>query len=144
MESVAQPAPRPPRCLIVDQYDVITDAIAEILEHYGGVVVVGRARTGSEGLDVLEAEAPRLAIVADVLPDMTGLDFAARVRRVEQDVALILLAGSVRRAHPDEALAAGFRAVARKAVPPTELVAAIRAVLEGEGDTPSPSRGTSG
>ena len=121
---------RLPRCVLVDEHDVIIEAVTDLVEELG-VDVLGTARTGAEGLDLLEREAPEFAVIGMTLPDMSGIDLARRRGVRAQETALILHTAARTRRVADQALAAGFRAVARKAVPPTGLLAAVRAVLDG-------------
>ncbi len=134
MLSVASPDepkdPRP-RSVLVDSNDPMLEALTELLEDVG-VIVSATARTGVAAHALLESESPDLAVVALELPDMTGFDFAATATRRRLDTALILHTGTGSARLADRALASGFRAVARKAIPPTSLVAAVEAVLRGD------------
>jgi DNA-binding NarL/FixJ family response regulator len=120
-----------PRSVLVDANDPMIEALTELLEDVG-VVVSATARTGAAAHALLQSETPDLAVVALELPDMTGLDFAATATGRELETALILHTGTGSARLADRALASGFRAVARKAIPPTSLIAAVRAVLRGE------------
>ena len=116
--------------MLVDQHEPIVEAITELLENMG-VVVLAAARNGAEGIELCEREAPELAVVSLRLPDMTGIEVAHATAERAPGTALILLTASGTAETVGEAFAAGYRAVARKAVPPTALLEAVQAVLDG-------------
>jgi two-component system, chemotaxis family, chemotaxis protein CheY len=69
---------QPRRVLVVDDDDVIRDAVAEALELEG--YSVGRARDGEEALGYLRSNAPHAIVLDLMMPGMDGWTFVERCR----------------------------------------------------------------
>jgi two-component system, OmpR family, response regulator len=68
-----------PRVLVVDDEPSIVDAVATSLRYEG--FVVSTAATGREALAVAQDERPDLIVLDVMLPDLSGMDVAGRLRR---------------------------------------------------------------
>jgi two-component system, NarL family, response regulator DevR len=68
------------RVAIVDDHALVAGAVKELLQNSGAVDVVGIAHTASEGLSLIVAEAPEVALIDLRLPDGLGLDLIRDVR----------------------------------------------------------------
>jgi DNA-binding NarL/FixJ family response regulator len=94
--------------------------------------VVGEAECGDAAIELLATTRADVAILDYRLPDMTALDIARQAEQLAPGVGLVLYSGELTAALAREAFSVGIRGVVLKAIPPTRLVAAIRAVLRGE------------
>ena len=130
MDIRREPAGGLRRCVLVDQHEPIVEAVSELLEEIG-VVVLAAATSGAEGIELCERQAPEIAVVGLRLPDMTGIEVARATAQRAPGTALILYTSSASDEILGEAFAVGYRGVARKAVPPTGLLEAVKAVLGG-------------
>jgi DNA-binding NarL/FixJ family response regulator len=119
------------RSVLVDMHDVIVEALSELLADMN-MHVVASARSGAEGLALLEREKPDFAIVNMFLPDMTGVYFGRRAQSLGLASGLILYSSTGSKRLADEAIDVGFGAVVRKSIPPDTLYDAVRAVLANE------------
>jgi DNA-binding NarL/FixJ family response regulator len=124
-------APERPSCLIVDDHGAVRSALASFLTE-AGMAVVGEAACGDAAIELLATTPADVAVLDYRLPDMTALDIARQAEQLAPGVALVLYSGELTATLAREAFAAGIRGVVLKAVPPSCLVAAIRAVLSGE------------
>lgn len=68
-----------PRILVVDDEPSIVDAVATSLRYEG--FVVSTAATGREALARVEGERPDLIVLDVMLPDLSGIEVAGRLRR---------------------------------------------------------------
>jgi len=120
-----------PRLLLVDDYPDALELLALLLEQSG--YSVDTARTGTDAIALALKQPPQLAILDVQLPDMTGLDVARELRRRQETSAMPLIALTGRSSPQDteEALQAGINAVFVKPCEPPELLATIRALLQG-------------
>jgi len=122
---------RPDRieCLIVDDHPSVLDALEDLLEAEG-IVVLGRALTGADAL----ASAPDHAtvVVTDLrLPDISGLDVARELIRVQPGRPVVLYSATIGATGAAAAREIGVRGVVLKDSLPRELPAAIRVVAAG-------------
>jgi diguanylate cyclase (GGDEF)-like protein len=120
-------APRPGEILIVDDDEGTRDTIVDILELAG--IAAQPVGSAAEALDAQRAAAPVLAVVDYRLPDATGLELAARLKRADCDLPVIVLTGN---ASLETAVAAVGQVdeYLTKPVVPETLLRAVRAGLE--------------
>jgi response regulator of citrate/malate metabolism len=79
------------RTLVVDDDFRVADIHRLYTEQIGGFEVVGLAHTGTEALRLAERLAPDLILLDIYLPDMSGLDVLAAIRKREQPVDVIAI-----------------------------------------------------
>jgi putative nucleotidyltransferase with HDIG domain len=82
------PGPRL-RVLVVDDEETIRLALARYLRSQGYTVVV--AESGTAGIDRLEHERFSVMLCDVRMPDMTGLDVVPHARRLDGDLAILML-----------------------------------------------------
>lgn len=123
------PNPRP-KVLIVDDEPHIVEFLRMGFDYEGFDVSV--ATTGTEALSVATAQHPDIIILDVMLPRLSGLDVARRLRRTE-DVAIIML--TAREAVDDRVagLDTGADDYVTKPFAFKELMARVRAVLRRRG-----------
>ncbi len=94
--------------LLVDDDDDSRELLGVLLENLGHQVL--HARTGGQGLELLRARRPRVAIVDIGLPDMSGLEVAraGRTTMESKEMKLIALTGFGQERDRLAALQAGF------------------------------------
>ncbi len=114
------------RVLVVDDEDAIRDAVAYVFRSDGNEVEV--ASNGSEAVEAVGAGTFDLVVLDVMLPDISGVEVARRVR-AESDVPIIML--TARSSETD--LVLGFEAGAddyvAKPFSVHELVSRARAIL---------------
>jgi two-component system nitrogen regulation response regulator NtrX len=79
------------RILIIDDESAIRSSLRGILEDEG--YLVQTAATGEEGLEVLAKGNFNLIILDIWLPEMSGLDVLAEIRRLEDPPAVVVISG---------------------------------------------------
>jgi DNA-binding NarL/FixJ family response regulator len=129
------------RILIADDHTLVRAGIRSIIERMFGVAVVAEAPDGAEALRLIGQRRPDIALVDILMPEMNGLEVAARAIAEHPATRVILLSMHFDTAYVDRALRMGAAGYVLKSAEPAELELAIRAV--GRGDvwfTPSVSR----
>lgn len=84
----AEPLP----VLVVDDDSALTRTLADILQLHGYAPSV--ATTGKEGLVLAEQREPALAVIDLRLPDMDGLELAARLHELSRLTEVVVLTGN--------------------------------------------------
>ncbi len=87
----AQPAPKNPVVLIVDDEVVIADTLTTILAQHG--IAAMTAYTGLEALEIARVIPPNLLLADVVMPGMSGIDVAIAIKRDIPDCAILLFSG---------------------------------------------------
>jgi DNA-binding NtrC family response regulator len=77
--------------LIIDDQKLIRDSLRLALKGEGYKVFV--AKTGKEGLDVLEKENTDLILLDLKLPDSNGIDILKRIKTTDPDSIVIMMTG---------------------------------------------------
>ncbi len=118
-------AERARRLVVVEDNPDIRECMAELLGAWG--YEVAQAADGSQGLELILADPPRVAIVDVGLPKLDGYDLARRVRASlgPRRVRLIAMTGYGQPQDRERALEAGFDEHLVKPVSPDALARVI-------------------
>ena len=119
------------RVVIAEDQGMVLGALAALLEIEGDIAVVGRARTGKEALDVVLAHKPDVFITDIEMPEMTGLEVAAELKRRKVGTRVIILTTFARAGYLRRALDAGALGYLLKDMRAEELASAVRRVQQG-------------
>jgi DNA-binding NarL/FixJ family response regulator len=122
----------PLRVLIVDDHDLFRAGIRSLLSNVADVEVVGEAGSGREALRFVEANPTHVVLMDIMMPELNGLDAAARLAAKFPDVRVIILSMSAAEEYVFQALRAGAAGYLLKTVRPAELELAIKSVSRGE------------
>jgi two-component system OmpR family response regulator len=123
-------ASAPPRVLVVDDEEHITELLAMGLGYQG--FDVERAATGREALDAVGRKAPDLIVLDVMLPDLDGFEVARRLRRDEgagTRIPVIFLTARDATRDKIEGLRLGSDDYVTKPFSIEELIERVKAVL---------------
>jgi len=120
------------RVILADDHAVVRKGIRDFLEEAGDIAVVAEAPTGDEALALIREHRPDVAVLDIQMPGRTGLEVTRAVRAEQLPVGVLILT-----AYDDDpfimtALQAGANGYVLKSAEPEEIVAAVRAVREGQ------------
>lgn len=113
------------RILLADEEHNVRYGLRVLLEERSGFEVVGEAADAEELLAQLEAACPDLLLLNWGLPGRQGADLLPALRRLRDDLYVIVLSG--RPEARQAALDAGANVFISKVEPPEGLLAAIAA-----------------
>jgi DNA-binding NarL/FixJ family response regulator len=116
---------RRPRLLVVDDHDVLRQALAELLVQ-AGFDVVGEAGDGADAVAVAKRLHPDVVLLDLRMPVLSGLDAAPLIREACPDTQVVLLSAFESPALEQQALDAGCFAYLVKGGPPGDLRLAIQ------------------
>lgn len=121
-------APRS-RVLLADDHTLLLEAFLKLLEPE--FEVVGTAKDGQELVEAAAALAPD-AVVTDVtMPRLNGIEACRRIKQASPGIAVVFLTVNADAHVAAEAFLAGGSGYLLKSSTADELVAAVRAALEG-------------
>lgn len=121
----------PIRVLLVDDHQLVRDGLRSRLGESEGIVIVGEASNGTEALALAASLQPDLVLLDIGLPDISGLDVAARLAAVAPQARALMLSMYDNREYVTSALRAGACGYVLKDATSKEIIAAIRAVAAG-------------
>jgi two-component system, NarL family, response regulator DesR len=119
------------RVIIAEDQGMVLGALAALLEIEGDISVIGRARNGTEALREVLVQKPDVFITDIEMPEMTGLDVAAELKRRRTGTRVIILTTFARAGYLRRALDAGASGYLLKDMRAEELAEAVRRVQQG-------------
>ena len=120
------------RIILVDDHDLVRAGIRALFERLPQVKVMGEARNGHEGLELIERERPDIAFVDISMPGLDGLSLIRRASLLEPQIRLIVLSMYSSESYVFEALRAGASGyLLKQNADLTELGVAIECVMAG-------------
>ena len=119
------------RVLIVDDHAVVREGIRHVLSSDDDFTVVGEASGGEEGVELAQSLQPDVIVLDLSMPDLSGMDAAARIRQAVPAAAILILSIHDHPEYVLRSIEAGTQGYLRKDSSPSELRNAIRAVHEG-------------
>jgi CheY-like chemotaxis protein len=119
------------RLLIIDDEHVIAEMIRLLFQKLG--YFIRTAPGGPEALEIFKNSPDEfdLIITDQVMPGMTGLELTEEIKKIRQDIPVILCTGYSDIADPVKAKEIGVAEFLSKPVMTEDLAASIRRVLDG-------------
>lgn len=127
-------ARRPIRVALVDDQALMRAGFRALLDAEEGIEVVGEAADGAQGLALVRAEVPDVALVDVQMPVMTGIEATRRIAADPELTAVhvVILTNYGLDEYVFEALRAGASGFLLKDTEPADLLQAIEVVARGE------------
>ena len=117
---------------MADDHDLFRAGIRSLLQALAGIEVVAEAGDGREALRLCQAHHPDVVLMDIMMPELNGLDAAARLAAISPSTRTIILSMNAHEEYVLQALRAGAAGYLLKNISPTEFEQAIRAVARGE------------
>lgn len=119
------------RVVVAEDQAMVLGALAALLEIESDIEVIGRAHDGSQALEICRTKHPDVLLTDIEMPEMTGLELAAAIRREQLPTRVIILTTFARGGYLRRALEAGASGYLLKDSPSEQLANAIRRVNAG-------------
>jgi DNA-binding NarL/FixJ family response regulator len=122
---------QPVRILVADDHEVMRMGIRNLLESVPNWSVYAEARTGIEAVEIALLSSPDIIIMDITMPEMNGLEAAARIASDRPDIPVIMFS-----LHLSEEVIGRFktgtiRGAVAKSEAARDLLEAVKAVLDG-------------
>ena len=119
------------RVVIAEDQAMVRGALAALLAIDAGIEVAGQAQNGREAVDLVAALLPDVLLTDIEMPELTGLEVAAEIRRRKLPVKVAILTTFARAGYLRRALDAGVSGYLLKDPPSSMLADAIRRIKAG-------------
>lgn len=119
------------RLMLADDHRMFREALRVPLRAEADLEIVAEAGSGQETLNEVDRTLPDVLLLDIALPDMSGIEVAARVFARHPEIRIVALSGYTERMYVSEMMKAGARAYVVKSAGADELVRAIHAVVAG-------------
>ncbi|WFU51048.1 response regulator transcription factor [Sinorhizobium terangae] len=123
---------KPPiRTVIVDDHPLVIAGARALIETSGDILCVGEARTGAEAMIQISQAKPDVAVLDVSLPDISGLELAAKVIANGHAAHVVIMTPYHDRSYVQQALQVGAKGFVQKCSAAENLLLAIRSVMLG-------------
>jgi DNA-binding NarL/FixJ family response regulator len=119
------------RVVLVDDHELVRSGFCLILSGQPDIEVVGEAGNAEDGLRLLRAVKPDVALVDVHMPGMSGIELTERVQRADLPTRIVILTVVQDVQFPRRLLQSGALGYLTKGCASDELVQAVRAVAKG-------------
>jgi two-component system, NarL family, response regulator NreC len=116
--------------LLADDHNIVRQALRLLLEASTEYQVVGEAADGLQAIQMVEELQPDVLIADIMMPAMTGLEVARRVRTLAPHTRVVILSMYDTEAYVAEALQAGVSGFVLKKSTSSDLLQALHQVQE--------------
>ncbi len=120
------------KLLVVDDHEIVRDAIRFYFEDDDEFEVSGEAKNGKDGLEKLKEDKFDIILTDYNMPEMDGLEFVTRIREEYPDYKILVLSMVNEAAPINKMIARGANGYVLKNSPKEELVKAINVILSGD------------
>jgi two-component system response regulator DesR len=119
------------RVVIAEDQAMVRGALAALLTIEGDIEIAGQAQNGREALDLVVQLMPDVVLTDIEMPEVTGLELAAELKRRHLPVRVVILTTFARAGYLRRALDAGVSGYLLKDAPAATLANAIRRIRAG-------------
>jgi DNA-binding NarL/FixJ family response regulator len=120
------------RLLLVDDQVLFVESLKSVIEtKTGDIKVVGIARNGEQAIEAVGNSSPDIVLMDVRMPVMDGVEATRRIHDKSPDVRILVLTTFDEDKYVMDAIRYGALGYLLKDIPPSELIAALRAVNEG-------------
>ncbi|MCL4401739.1 MAG: response regulator transcription factor [Acidobacteria bacterium] len=120
------------RIIIADDHPFMRTGLRHVLEEHSMFQIVGEASDGREAVKLAEQQRPDVAILDIGMPNLNGIEAARQISATLPNTVIVVLSMHSDESYVLRALKAGARAYLLKQSAEADLVAAIRAVMQGK------------
>lgn len=128
------------RTLLVDDNATILDSVERYISTLPGIVVVGRAQSAHQAIQMAAQLGPDLVLMDITMPDMNGLEATRRIKRLARSPRVIMLSIHDHPEYRDAArLAQADGYVSKSELCPLLLLTVQQLFQARAGNTPQPA-----
>jgi len=120
------------RVLLADDHKLIRAGLVLVVQQQPDLSVIGEADDGRQAVQLVESLKPDVVVMDIGMPNLNGIEAARQITVSRPDTAVVILSMHADEGYVLRALKAGARAYLLKDSATTDLVQAIRAVVEGK------------
>lgn len=118
--------------ILVDDHKILRDGLKALMELEDNLTVVGETGLGKEAIKIISVQEPDIAVMDIGLPDMSGLEVIRILSEKQIKSRVIVLSMYTKREFVMQAIEAGCAGYVPKSSAHTNILDAIRTVMNGE------------
>lgn len=118
--------------ILVDDHKILRDGLKALMELEDNLTVVGETGLGKEAIKIISVQEPDIVVMDIGLPDMSGLEVIRILSEKQIKSRVIVLSMYTKREFVMQAIEAGCAGYVPKSSAHTNILDAIRTVMNGE------------
>ncbi|TAM23688.1 MAG: response regulator transcription factor, partial [Rhodanobacter sp.] len=118
--------------VLVDDHAIVREGFKRLIGMEPDLEVIAECRNADDAVEAIAQHQPDLVALDLSLPDGSGLPLIEHLLSVAADTRIVVLSMHDGEPYVSEALRRGASGYVTKGVAPEELVAGLRAVMQGE------------
>lgn len=119
------------RVVLIDDHELVRSGFCLILSGQPDIEVVGEASNAEDGLRLVRAVKPDVALIDVHMPGMSGIELTERMHRADLSTHIVILTVVQDAQFPRRLLQSGALGYLTKGCPSEELLQAVRTVAGG-------------
>jgi two-component system invasion response regulator UvrY len=119
------------RILIADDHAIVRAGLRQFIADQIDMQVTGEAATGDEAIALVRAQDFDLVLLDISMPDKNGIDTLKAMRQIRPELPVLMLSGHAEEQYAVNLLRAGAAGYLSKEAASTQLVGAVRTVVQG-------------
>ena len=120
------------KVLLVEDHPMFREHLTQLIKRDLGMVICGEADNIREAMDLIHEQKPDIAIVDITLRGSSGLELLKDIKAQDVDINVLVLSMHDEDLYAERALRAGAKGYITKNEASTELIKAIRCVMNGD------------
>lgn len=121
------------RILVADDHPTFREGLCHFLESESDIEVVAKTADGEETVRLAKELVPQVAIIDVSMPKLNGIEAARQIKAACPATAILMVSAYNYQSYLLASVRAGAAGYVLKSAPVSELVGAVRMVLNGEG-----------
>ena len=118
--------------LLAEDHTIVRKGLRSLLDPVVDIEVVGEAENGRDAVEQAERSNPDIIVMDHAMPILNGLEATRQIKRRQPETKILILTMHTNEEYVFQFLKAGASGYLVKQSAPDELVAAIRAVADGQ------------
>lgn len=119
------------KVLVVDDHELVRTGICRMLADTVDIEVIGQAESGEMAIDMARRENPDVVLLDVNMPGIGGVETTRRLLQSVPTIRVLAVSGLAEEPYPSLLLKAGAKGYITKGAPLSEMVRAIKKVMQG-------------
>lgn len=120
------------KVLLAEDHTIVRKGLRSLLEPLQDIEVVGEAENGRDAVEQAERSHPDIVVMDHAMPVLNGLEATRQIKRRQPEIKVLILTMHTNEEYVFQFLKSGASGYLVKQSAPDELVAAIRAIADGQ------------
>jgi DNA-binding NarL/FixJ family response regulator len=118
------------RILLADDHDLVRRGLRPLIESEWGWEICGEASNGREAVAMAEKLQPQIVVLDVQMPELNGVEATRQIKRALPETEVLILTGQESEDLVHQILAAGARGYLLKSDAGSQIIPAIKALIE--------------